>query len=807
MKKEDFIPGKWYKDVDNLCKFISKFSHFDEDNFCTVESIYIYNGEVHKVTAFRGRMTTEFKNAKECPLEEIQHLLPEGHPDKFLLGYTVDGQIYTTEYKDQGLYIFRASGDNSYVTFINPFSKTYVNTYGDLSRKYGFKNYIPANKEQKDHFNLCVKMGKYVDYSNTPKITMQKRIEELSYPDVIYIKNKEEWDKLAKYGVNLSLYENGYFYYLAEGYGKHTAPFIGTPGSESKSNCYINYNFEDLIFPTKLEENMTNNDKSWSIKYTPEFTEEIFNHLIKWCTPKVDGKKVRWRGFSKNESYSDFQMRGYFVFFSLIGVDNNSQNELLISLNELCSIIGYNKNDSNREVLFQEAIKRYPIGCTFKVSHLTGTICTVVSHDRHKSMFVVNPKGHLHINLLTREGESEEASASVYANGTWAEIVTLPSSDNSPKKEYTYKVVHCKTQEEWDFVISKVPCCSSTTFKSSKYDVTPGGIELAQGSHCTLDWFRKKNSLIYSFEEWCKLNNYNMPKSVETFKRGDWVIFEGETNEWYTKGQAYKLGGKYYSDNFDNKTKGCFFTEKDDKGTPNGCGNSNWTYRKALPNEIPNEENGDWCVQITPDNKESVKEWWKQNCSAEKTFSLNAYYGIKDSKYEASGFLKWGKVLSTQEFYQKIGVAPSYSTDKESLLAEAQRRFPIGSKYKCANGNVVYKDYEQGWDYNEKCWIVEEYNWIDSINIGIYSQNGWILLNGKWATPVVDFANNTVIELPEYKTFTITLPTSLPPGNSTSIKIQAEVSNIIIPKSASVTLKNTEREVKINVKQVNSIKI
>lgn len=86
------------------------------------------------------------------------------------------------------------------------------------------------------------------------------------------------------------------------------------------------------------------------------------------------------------------------------------------------------KISNEKKLLWQEAISRYPVGCKFRVVHKPDMIYTVASHKPHPNRFVESSTG-LHVNLLreiTAGEEKARASASVYFNGQWAEIVSYP---------------------------------------------------------------------------------------------------------------------------------------------------------------------------------------------------------------------------------------------------------------------------------------------------------------------------------------------------------------------------------------------
>ncbi len=74
---------------------------------------------------------------------------------------------------------------------------------------------------------------------------------------------------------------------------------------------------------------------------------------------------------------------------------------------------------NEKELLFEEAKLKYPIGTKFKVVHKPNTICTVKSHEKHDRLFINGS-----VNLLVNENcYPATNSASVYYDGKWAEIV------------------------------------------------------------------------------------------------------------------------------------------------------------------------------------------------------------------------------------------------------------------------------------------------------------------------------------------------------------------------------------------------
>lgn len=99
-------------------------------------------------------------------------------------------------------------------------------------------------------------------------------------------------------------------------------------------------------------------------------------------------------------------------------------------------------------------------------------------------------------------------------------------------KSYTYKVVHCKTQGEWDFVNSKL----IDKYKNSR-DYFPNICKnLNSYSYCDLDWYKKENCKILSFEDWCKENDYIFPEVEKLkFEKGKWYLYKHPSTNYFFK--------------------------------------------------------------------------------------------------------------------------------------------------------------------------------------------------------------------------------------------------------------------------------
>ena len=168
-------------------------------------------------------------------------------------------------------------------------------------------------------------------------------------------------------------------------------------------------------------------------------------------------------------------------------------------------------------------------------------------------------------------------------------------------KQPLKQVVHCKTQDEWDFVSNKIGYKFTTKFELRNSDT----INIAQlACDCKSFYERRGEYKLLSFQEWCDLNGYKMENEVK---------FEV---------------GKLYSFNWDWKGKNCIIISKI-KEVDSISISVSWRY----------------------------DVWNNSNCSTCGTFLFNDISDIKElSIEEIQQYLPDGhpdKIKSNQEF--KVG--------------------------------------------------------------------------------------------------------------------------------------------------------
>ena len=84
-----------------------------------------------------------------------------------------------------------------------------------------------------------------------------------------------------------------------------------------------------------------------------------------------------------------------------------------------------------------------------------------------------------------------------------------------------------------------------------------------------------------------------------------------------------------------------------------------------------------------------------------------------------------GYVYVNGKWAEIVGETKSEPIDKDAILKEARRRYPIGTTYRALN---LYGDY-----LGEHAEAIRECGWVYSLNDGIDCGVGYVYVNGKWA--------------------------------------------------------------------------
>lgn len=192
------------------------------------------------------------------------------------------------------------------------------------------------------------------------------------------------------------------------------------------------------------------------------------------------------------------------------------------------------------------------------------------------------------------------------------------------------KVVHCKSQQEWDFVTKKLNYTWKDYSKWSKYG-NDSCINVSENSFSELTFYKTSNYTILSFEEWCKQNNYT-PDWLEKneFKKGDYVVLLTDCD-----------GGNCWSDQI--PINYCYKLRKNQ--------NANYFYPEL---DIRNSKTNGW-----------------------STVPYNSKLKVRQaSEEEIAEYDRLGKPYDVSTLNTKL--------KEDELLEEARIRYPVGTKFKSA---------------------------------------------------------------------------------------------------------------------------
>jgi len=230
-----------------------------------------------------------------------------------------------------------------------------------------------------------------------------------------------------------------------------------------------------------------------------------------------------------------------------------------------------------RYATVEEAFEYNRLGEPFDTSTLENKINTIVPGTIYKITFEGNEKGiiveatehfvlgkgsrdnsvnfiNVESGLYTRKGsccssktlvftvieaskeEKQWLNACIKAN----KFIPREEALKKAKSNYQYEVVHCETQEQWDIVTEKLgyKWGKNISLKTAHKDKTC--IDLIVAQYGSRGYFERYISKIYSFEEWCKEFDVEIPKTdPEEFKVGDWVKITKSNKNWHRDMDKY----------------------------------------------------------------------------------------------------------------------------------------------------------------------------------------------------------------------------------------------------------------------------
>ncbi len=166
--------------------------------------------------------------------------------------------------------------------------------------------------------------------------------------------------------------------------------------------------------------------------------------------------------------------------------------------------------DKCKDILFEEACKRYSVGSKFKIVHMPYQIETVLDHSKYENTFVEGKDGTYALNLKVLNHFKYHELASVWYNGKWAEIIE--------EKQTIKKPFHIKyepiTEEQFD--------------ELTKQLIIEWGAPIDYcGFEFTLDYFKKEGFIVcrnYDHKDCIRVDNN--PQGTQ--ERSIWEFIDEE---------------------------------------------------------------------------------------------------------------------------------------------------------------------------------------------------------------------------------------------------------------------------------------
>lgn len=349
-------------------------------------------------------------------------------------------------------------------------------------------------------------------------------------------------------------------------------------------------------------------DYSFYVKYTIDFTEDIFDKLVSWCNSKKH-KDSRWYSCFSNK-YQDFKVQKHFwVNFkmnckhgSFCGVNNNPQGYKRLSLSELCDLIGY------KQQVKEESINTYglKIGDKLPEKVINAWAKTVGScHNNTESKFYIKDTPFI--------GDRTISSFKIIDNNTG---ILVSGTEQ----------VYLKAEGFKEFM---------ENFDKPKVNLIKD------------KWYSAISN--YGGKKWQLYFKFN---SFTTHSDGEHVKFVYDSNGYNAinhngeYGQASSILREYLSDIKEINTS------EIQQWLPD---NHSDKFKSNNMEELPKE----WCIKNTNDNNSFIIQFLKQKSGYDRDngyfagTSKNSYYGIKNNKVDHY-VRPFGKELTLGEFKRLV---------------------------------------------------------------------------------------------------------------------------------------------------------
>ena len=383
------------------------------------------------------------------------------------------------------------------------------------------------------------------------------------------------------------------------------------------------------------------------------------------------------------------------------------------------------------EDLLSKAKRLYPIGTQYKCANNLRTETFTVEDINFRKFS----------NAIDFIGKGF-----IYHSGKWAEIV----HEVKPivQEKYKYEVVHCTTQEEWNFVAKTLKRTSSVAYKQFGDCI----VITSPNSSLTYTICLEEKYKIYSFSEWCEKFGHKPHKKEIKFEIGKWsagtyvVFFNNSTLHGVKLGTIDKI--KYNLDS----SKDSFFVDF-------GCCDRSrldvdvkWfatlegaeVFSKSL--QLPKKDHNPEYVKLVN------MDFWKEGYRDLKLGTIYKWSHLTSgiiASLNSDYWDKWTKEfeISTKEAYyaqqnqlihvevdKTQGIKSFTAMSKDELLEYAKKKYPIGTNVKslvtCIREQIII-DHNTFYTTNKEIWFKGD----KKENILVYD-------NGNWAE-ILELPNKT----------------------------------------------------------------
>ena len=433
-------------------------------------------------------------NMQEVTIEEFKRLQLEslGKTEELKIGdyVTVTDEDVNSEFKMIGKVIeVRSDKDESNIRgkadFIFVDEKEFKSNSLWCYRDNGGRNYRKSTKEEIEWLNECIRQGKFVELSKPEFITGK------------WYKILDNW--WAKFK---TVHNSGNRWQFSEHIDKNGA----------YSNIIQSI---DVISEIKLLTDLSEIQEYLPLNHSDLIVKNICPEYVEYIDTKYKGQIVRVTEWS-SANYCK-------IHHPIDGILKPFKDLVKPSTQE-----AFNKqSDSNKGFIVGEW---YTCRCNKNFYRFHSLNDVFFVNDA-----VINPTSEKHAK--SEKGFTERIAKSYLEYFNPDKKAPLDVVNKFLPKKFDYEVVHCKTQEEWDFVCETL-CYKHANKHWKKSDYCC--INLNEDLSSTLDWYENSNAKIYSFKEWCNNNGY----SFEPVKQEGIDFEELNLEDWLRETKKLNLSKK-----------------------------------------------------------------------------------------------------------------------------------------------------------------------------------------------------------------------------------------------------------------------